>query len=336
MLKVAKKDIKGVVSFPPTPGKPNADRWDCTDSVDYEKTAILEEKLIQSGVGVITHCGTTGENMALLWEEKREFIATAVKAIKGRVPLFAGCTALGTKEVIRQMRAMKEIGADGAFVGLPLWQTPTIENSIQWFADLSEALPDFPIMVYANTSFFKSQFPLPLWEGVAKKAPTVIACKGGTGPEFVDKVKACGHQVLLVPSMVGSVTARKQLKEAGMDTSYITALWTTDMFPEPWVALAEAINRNDEKRIEEVKADIETTQRHSTPELSKKYNFAQYNTQVEHHSANASGYLPGGFGPNRPPYRDIPEEWKAHIWNPERVQKWQALVKKYTKATAKK
>src|SRR5437867_1776625 len=105
MLKITKKDIKGVVSFPPTPGKPNADRWDCIDSVDYSQAAILEEKLIQSGIGVIGHCGTTGENAALLWEEKREFIATVVKVNKKRVVQFAGCTALGTKEVIRQMRA---------------------------------------------------------------------------------------------------------------------------------------------------------------------------------------------------------------------------------------
>ncbi len=335
MLKLSKKDIKGVMSFPPTPGKPNADRWDCVDSVDLDKTVLLENKLIASGVGVITHCGTTGENMSLLWDEKREFIATAVKTINKRVPVFAGCTALGTKEVIRQMRVMKDLGADGAFIGLPLWQTPTIENSIQWYTDFSEAMPDFPVLVYANASFFKSTFPTALWAGIGKRAPTILGCKGGTGPEFVDKVKACAHQVQMVPSMLGAVTARKQLKDAGMDPSYIQCLWSTDMFPEPWVALADAINKADEQRIEEIKADIEGTQRHSTPELSKKYNFAEYNTQVEHHSANASGYLPGGFGPNRPPYRDIPEEWKAHIHNPERVAKWQNLVKKYSKTPAK-
>ena len=29
------------------------------------------------------------------------------------------------KETIQQMRGLKDVGADGAFVGLPLWQTPT-------------------------------------------------------------------------------------------------------------------------------------------------------------------------------------------------------------------
>lgn len=322
-------------NFAPTPSKPNADRWDTIDSVDHDKTVIMEEKLIHSGVNVRALCGTTGENPALLWEEKRDYFATVVKTVKGRIPVFAGCTALGTKEVIRQMRAAKDIGVDGAFVGLPLWQTPTIENSVQWYADLSEAVPDLPIMVYGNEMFFKSNFPVPLWEGIAKKAPTLIACKGGGSGDYAAKVKACGHQVMLVPSQLSCLGARKTLVENNMDPSYVAALWTVAPWPEPWVALIKAIHANDEKRIGEIRDDLVSVPGHSTEEIRKKFDFAQYNAQVCRHDWNSANYIEGGLGPGRPPYKDIPEEWKNHIYSPERHRKWQEMLKKYLKVPAR-
>ena len=161
----------------PTPCIEGGEHWSNTNSVDLEETARMTENLIRDGIGGIALNGTTGECAALLWEEKSGFVDTVVQVARGRVPIFAGATSLGTKETIRQMRALKDIGANGAFIGLPLWQTPTIENSVRWFADLGEAVPDMAIMVYSNAMFFKSTFPLPFWVGVRKKAPTVITNK---------------------------------------------------------------------------------------------------------------------------------------------------------------
>lgn len=94
----------------------------------------MTENLIRDDIGGIALNGTTGECAALLWEEKTGFVDTVVQVARGRVPIFAGATSLGTKETIRQMRALKDIGANGAFIGLPLWQTPIIEDSVRWFA----------------------------------------------------------------------------------------------------------------------------------------------------------------------------------------------------------
>src|SRR5712692_10502572 len=152
---LTKDDIRGVAVMVPTPTKEGAEGWDVPDSVDLDETARMVENYIRAGIGAIAACGTTGECAALLWEEKRAFIDTIVQVNRKRVPIFAGATALGTKEVLRQMRALQGVGADGAFLGLPLWQTPTIDNAVQFFADLGEAAPDIPIMVYANPMFFK-------------------------------------------------------------------------------------------------------------------------------------------------------------------------------------
>ncbi len=314
--------------MPPTPSTDNGDRWDATNSVDHNRATSLVDKLINSGVGGLALCGTTGECAALLWEEKRDFIATAVKTAKKRVPIFAGATALGTKEIIRQMRGLKDVGADGAFIGLPLWQTPTIPNSTDFFKDLSEAVPDMPIMVYSNRSFFKSVFPVEFWEGVAKKAPTVLTNKIAYGIDhIVDDLRVAGNQINFIPGSLSSIEMNKR------SPGSVTALWTTSPWPEPWVALIEAIQKKDEKRVSEVEADLRSVPGHSTPEVRDKYDFAKYNAQVERHNWNSSGYQE--CGPNRPPYRDIAEEWRAHIWNPERHKKWAEMRKKYLKVAVK-
>src|SRR5262245_17692052 len=174
-------DISGVYVLPPTPCVENGGGWDAVDSVDLDETARMTELLIHPGVAGLGLFGTTGEGHSLLWDEKVACTRAVAEVARSRVQLFAGVTALGTREVIRQMRALQLEGADGALVGLPLWQTPTLENSVQFFADLSAAVPDMPVMVYSNSWFFKSTFPPAFWSGIAERAPTVVASKNTHG-----------------------------------------------------------------------------------------------------------------------------------------------------------
>ncbi len=309
----------------PTPCKEGAGGWEVSDSVDLDEAASMTQKLIQAGIGCIAACGTTGECAALLWEEKRDFIDTIVQVSHQRVPVFAGATSLGTKETVRQMRGLQDVGADGAFVGLPLWQTPTAENSVQWFGDLSEAVPQMPIMVYANAMFFKSTFPTSFWEGVAQRAPTVIACKIAYNLEHLpEDIAVAGHQISFQPNHPAVVAAYKKLGRR------ITACWSTSapMGPEPLVALMEAILRDDGPAVDAIWADISALPPSIPP--GEREHFAEYNAQLNKWFFNASGYIKPG--PVRAPYRDLPEHWKqqAEAYAPA----WAALRRKYAKATA--
>jgi trans-o-hydroxybenzylidenepyruvate hydratase-aldolase len=314
------KDLKGVCVMIPTPCKEGADGWDATDSVDLQETARMTEKLIEAGIGSIAACGTTGECAALLWGEKRAFIDTIVQVNRRRVAVFAGASALGTREVVRQMRGLKDVGADGVFVGLPLWQTPTIENAVQFYADLSQAVPDMPIMVYSNAMFFKFTFPTIFWQGVAKKAPTVISTKITYGINtLLEDLRAAGHQINFMPGQSNIYSAYK------MARAKITACWSTSaaMGPEPVVALMEAIQRDDEPRVDEIWEDILSVPSFFPP--GKAQEFQCYNAQAEKWRFNASGYV--RCGPSRAPYRDLPENWKRQ--GELHAQGWTELRKKY-------
>jgi trans-o-hydroxybenzylidenepyruvate hydratase-aldolase len=316
-------DLRGVCVMVPTPCKEGADGWDATDSVDLDEAARMTEKLVSDGIGAIAACGTTGECAALLWEEKRAFIDTLVQVNRKRVPIFAGATALGTKESVRQMRGVKDVGADGAFLGLPLWQTPTLDNSVGFFADLGEAVPDMPIMIYANAMFFKSNFPNVFWAGIAKRAPTVITTKITYGLDhYMEDLEVAGHQINFMPGQNNIYPAYK------MAGTRVTAAWSTSaaMGPEPVVALMDAILKNDVQKVDQIWEDMQSVPP-MVPQGEFAAHFPEYNAQVEKARFNASGYV--NCGPPRAPYRDLPEAWAR---NAEAHGKgWAELRKRYAR-----
>ncbi len=227
---------------------------------------------------------------------------------RGRVPVFAGITTLGTKETVRQMRMFRELGVEGGFVGLPLWQTPTIANSVKFYADLAEAVPDMGLMVYANPLFFKSTFPVEFWAGVGKHCPTVVTCK------YVGNLMDPKNMLADLPA---SMDAAPHVQFLPIDfvapMAYdlvgdrLKGMWSTAcvMGPEPVVALQKAIDAGDRARMGEIMHDI-----HALPNAIPDFkDLAKYNVQVEKLRCNAAGYIKAG--PCRAPYQDIPDDWRA-------------------------
>jgi trans-o-hydroxybenzylidenepyruvate hydratase-aldolase len=322
-------DIRGVYVLPPTPCKEGADRWDATDSVDYDEFSRMLDFLIQPGVGGIGLFGTTGEGGTLLWEEKLRAAEVAVQVNRQRTQIFAGATALGTREAVRQMRALRDVGVDGALVGLPLWQTPTVENAVQFYADLGEAVPDLPVMLYSNSWFFKTSFPVALWEGLARRAPTVICSKNAHGfDHYREELAAVGDRIQMIPGEFGIFLAYKLAPDS------IRAVWSTQaaLGPEPLVAFMDALRRGDGQRAEEIKADFDAVPPFAPPGGMKNRDlydaFAQYNIQAAKWRSEAAGLF--RVGPPRAPYYDLPDEWKRQA--EAEAQGFLAMRQKYLPA----
>src|SRR5690606_18061581 len=110
-------DIHGAWTIMPTPATPDASSWRSKNTVDLDETARIVEELIQSGVNGIFTNGTFGECATLTWEEKRSYIAAVVETARGRIPIFSGTTALHTREVIKQTKAIMALGVDGTMLG---------------------------------------------------------------------------------------------------------------------------------------------------------------------------------------------------------------------------
>lgn len=292
--------VTGVLALPPTPRLDAPTAWDESSSVDLDEAARMAERLVTDGVGAIGLCGTTGEGPSLLWTEKIEYFAAVVDTVGGRVPVWCGTTALGTREVVRQMRAVRDLGADGVLVGLPMWQTPTIEMAVAFYRDLAVAVPDLAVMVYANPLMFKFDFPVEFWRAVVHEAPTVVAAK--VVDATTEMLEVTAGRVNLMAGEVWGVGARFR---AAPET--LTALWATSaaMGPEPWVTLLDSLNAGDHRTASEAMADIE-----SVPfELPSFADFAKYNLQFECARVQRAGYM--RCGPPRPPYYELPDAWRA-------------------------
>ena len=93
------------------------------------------------------------------------------------------------------------------------------------------------------------------------------------------------------------------------------------MGPEPWIRFFDRLAAGDTEGCEAVLADIEGVAL-PIPDFSQ---FACYNTQLEKARIDAAGYM--RCGPPRPPYTDLPEDWREAAET--NGSAWAELCKRY-------
>jgi trans-o-hydroxybenzylidenepyruvate hydratase-aldolase len=318
------QDLRGLIATPPTPAKPGADRWDATDTVDLDETARLTEQLIRDGVSAFMVLGTTGECATLTREDYEAYVDCFLATVNKRVPTFVGTTALGTHEIVRRIRFVRERGADATLLGMPMWQPCNLEMAVQHYATISEAFPDFPIMVYANPRAFRYDFPPAFWRQIVERAPTVIAAKFSEVGRLLPVLRASQRRINFVPVS----TAVYAFARLSPETT--TTCWATSvaMGPQPSIALMDAILAGDWERAKQVNDDIAWASEPSHAYTSDQQIFASYNIQSHRYEQETAGYCP--TYPIRPPYNYMPDEYikLAH----ETGRRWAQIREKYATA----
>merc|ERR1719160_2100601 len=94
----------------------------------------LIEWQIEQGTQGLVPMGNTGE--------------FPVKIVNKRVPVMAGAGTYSTKKTVGYCVKAKELGADGVLLCPPFYNKPTQEGIYQHFKACSDAVGDFPIMLY--------------------------------------------------------------------------------------------------------------------------------------------------------------------------------------------
>lgn len=317
------EDIKGCWAIIPTPATPDAGDINASFTVDLDETARAIEAMIQAGVDGILSLGTLGECGALTWDEKSAFIAKMVETAAGRVPIFAGTSSLSTRQTIWETREAYKLGATGTMIGPPMWNKPDAAMAVQFFKDVSSAVPEMAICVYANTFVFKFDFPPPFWAGIAD-IPQVVMAKTATHGTYLRDVAGCQGKIRILPMDSEYVPAARMSPETAV------AFWSSSAScgPAPAVALRDIV--------------IEAKQTHDWQkalELMGKMNqavlpiicygdmvaFQENNVTLEKHRMNVAGWMKAG--PNRPPHHVEQEKYRefARIGG----EAWAALQKEY-------
>ena len=102
--------------------------------------------------------GDNGEQWALSAGDLTQLAAAATKAVKGQAPVFVGCTAVTTTELVVRARAVAEGGATGVAVTQPYVVLNATKAEICGrFAAVAKAV-DNPIMVFNTPQ--RAGFPI--------------------------------------------------------------------------------------------------------------------------------------------------------------------------------
>lgn len=315
------QDIRGMYAIIATPAKAGADRIDAVDTVDLAKTEQLVNALIRDGSTGLIILGTTGECATLSSKDYEAFAECVLETVARRIPTFVGATAMGGHEVAHRLRFLKDRGADGTLLGLPMWQPLTTKMAVDYYAAVSEAFPDIAIMAYANARAFRYSFPNEFWTAVAKAAPTVTSAKYSRVAGLRELIAATGNRINFVPNEM----VVHEFYAVSPETT--TACWATasGMNPAPAVALIQAISQKNSAAIERIAAAIAWANEPIIPMVENPELFSHYNIQMEKTRINAAGY--SDCGPVRPPYQDFPEEHAAAAR--ECGRRWAELCKAY-------
>lgn len=303
-LRIEADNINGMWPILCTPAKDNASDWRERDTVDLDETARVVEALIAAGADGLLSLGTYGEGHSLLWEEKLAFIGCVLEVIGGRIPFFAGTTALNTREVIRQTRIVHEMGVTGTMLGVPMWCKADLHTAVQFYKDVVEACPDTALAIYANSEAFKFEFSRPFWAEIGKLPQAVASKYLGIGMLTTD--------LELAPNIRFLPTEADYYAAARVDPERMTAFWSSGALcgPAPQVALRdyviEAKRTKDWRPAKEVADKICAANNGLFPngEFSE---FSKFNVALEKGRMNAAGWMKAG--PCRPPYHIVPQSY---------------------------
>lgn len=115
--------------------------------VDEAAVRALIEWHIAQGSHGISVTGTTGEPTSLSLEERERVIETAVRTVRGRVPVVPGTGSNNHDETLRLTAFAEGIGADAVLVLVPYHVRPTQEGLFEHFRAVARSTR-LPVLVY--------------------------------------------------------------------------------------------------------------------------------------------------------------------------------------------
>lgn len=117
--------------------------------LDEGRVGELIESYIRAGVHGISVAGSQGEFFALDTAEHIRLLELSMRAIDGRVPLYAGTGGATTRQAIALTQAAEAMGADLALVITPYFVQPTQDELTAHYTAAAKATK-LPVMLYNN------------------------------------------------------------------------------------------------------------------------------------------------------------------------------------------
>lgn len=157
-------------------------------SVDYETLAMMSRHLVKNGVHGLFPMGTTGEFYAVDDEAFERILVTVRDSVAGMrtrkgkpIQLFAGCSHITTRGVIRLVRIVEKIGGyDALSVLTPMFISQTQDELYTYFKTIADST-DMPLILYNNKPKTNVTIAPETVLRLATDCKNIIAVKDSTG-----------------------------------------------------------------------------------------------------------------------------------------------------------
>ena len=116
-------------------------------TIDEAAFASNVDRLFEAGATGMVAAGCTGEFWALTLAERSQLARAAAAAARGHGPVIVGTGAIREGEVVDQIHAAKEAGADGALV-LPPWFVRLSDRELTRHFETVDAQSVLPLVLY--------------------------------------------------------------------------------------------------------------------------------------------------------------------------------------------
>jgi dihydrodipicolinate synthase/N-acetylneuraminate lyase len=166
-------------------------------SLDLDATGRHLEKLLAAGVHGIIMLGTVGENCSLEPVEKLDVLRSAVRQVRGRVPVLTGVAECTTALACRFAVEAQKAGADGLMVLPAMVYKSDPRETVAHYRSVARAT-DLPIMCYNNPVSYGVDITPAMFADLADE-PKFVAIKESSENvrRITDLKNTCGDRYLL-------------------------------------------------------------------------------------------------------------------------------------------
>lgn len=220
------------------------------ESLDLDALERVIERVVSAGVHGVFVAGSQGEFWALTTSEQREVIAAAVAAVGGRVPVYAGVTALSTREAVERAVAAQAAGADALTLLPPFFVAPSERELAEHFRVVAGAV-SLPIVLYNHPAKTGRPLSVPLVAELAED-PQFVAVKDSSA-----SINSTSAYVTGMPDgfsvLSGNDAQIAWALLAGADGAIAS---TANVAPELCVAIYDAVRASDIERARALQASL--------------------------------------------------------------------------------
>ena len=119
------------------------------ENVDTRGLKEVIQYVLDGGVHGVLANASNGEFYAFDFENQKKTVETTIEQVNKKVPVYAGASAITTKESIKLAEMVEKAGADALTVLTPMFITPTEEEVYNHFAAIAKSC-SLPVLLCNN------------------------------------------------------------------------------------------------------------------------------------------------------------------------------------------